>query len=353
MKLRVVSLSAVLLLSACQNIGSRQMKPERLNYNKAVHYSEKQQQLLNIVRLRYGDSPLFLNLNSIVTQLQYEHTAALNVLAQQYNVIQGGGDLSVRYMEIPTITYTPLGGLDYIKRLLTPIDLRVIYFLLDSGWGSNHVFNLMIQKIGEIDNASSASRSASTHPPHYKDFRALGEALLETQKRNNLRFSTGKINNVFAIKLTVTHLSRLPTRMKTVLRKIKISERTPYVWLMAVPTKAPHTIYLHMRSTLALLNYLSKGVDVPLAHSSRGFAPLTYTKDGKLFNWREVTQGMIRIKSAPYPPKNVFTSVQYNDYWFYIDQADTNSKESFSLINILMEVNQGKVLQKVPLFTIS
>ncbi len=60
MNIKLIFSTLCLILTACQNIGPKRLKPERLNYNRAIHYTEKQQKLLNIVRLRYGDSPFFL-----------------------------------------------------------------------------------------------------------------------------------------------------------------------------------------------------------------------------------------------------------------------------------------------------
>ena len=58
----------VIVLPGC--IGPRSLELTRLRYDQAVHETSEQQWLRNIVRLRYGDLPSFLDVSAITSQFE-------------------------------------------------------------------------------------------------------------------------------------------------------------------------------------------------------------------------------------------------------------------------------------------
>jgi hypothetical protein len=79
--------------------------------------------LLNLVKLRYADTPVFIDVNSVISQ--YELSSEVNATLAWDLVVPG--DTSQRlggsglYAERPTITYVPLVGAKFTESLLTPI----------------------------------------------------------------------------------------------------------------------------------------------------------------------------------------------------------------------------------------
>jgi hypothetical protein len=59
-------LALVLPLGGYFSIGAGALGRDQGNYATALTEAAKQQTLLNIVRLRYGDSPAFLSVNQII-----------------------------------------------------------------------------------------------------------------------------------------------------------------------------------------------------------------------------------------------------------------------------------------------
>ncbi|RLC01544.1 MAG: hypothetical protein DRH34_08945, partial [Deltaproteobacteria bacterium] len=55
-----IMIGAILLLSSCTNMGPKTVTRDRFQYNTAISDSWKEQTLLNIVKLRYADMPLFV-----------------------------------------------------------------------------------------------------------------------------------------------------------------------------------------------------------------------------------------------------------------------------------------------------
>src|SRR5690348_16435143 len=111
----LVSLAAAtsLLVSGCKSIGPGTIPRDRSEYSSSISDSWKPQTLLNIVKLRYLDPPIFVDVGQIVAgyTLETSLSAARNLSsasAIQGNSVTVGG--AAKYTDRPTITYTPLTG---------------------------------------------------------------------------------------------------------------------------------------------------------------------------------------------------------------------------------------------------
>jgi len=58
---------ALAFLTGCTTIGPQTVPRDRFDYNTAIADSWKEQTLLNIVKLRYADMPLFVEVASVVS----------------------------------------------------------------------------------------------------------------------------------------------------------------------------------------------------------------------------------------------------------------------------------------------
>src|SRR5215468_8618081 len=134
------------ILTACASIGPRHVVHDRFDYADALSRSWKENMLLNLVKLRYADAPLFLDVSSIVEQytLQGQLTAGA-----QFPVNSGANPSSVggtvEWADRPTISYQPLTGSHFTKSLLTPIKPVEVMNLVQAGWPVPVVFRFGVR----------------------------------------------------------------------------------------------------------------------------------------------------------------------------------------------------------------
>lgn len=62
-----LALPVLVLLPACTSIGAGSVHRDRLDYSEVLTASWKEQTLLNIVKLRYADTPVFLEVSSVIS----------------------------------------------------------------------------------------------------------------------------------------------------------------------------------------------------------------------------------------------------------------------------------------------
>jgi hypothetical protein len=97
----------ILAGAGCHSLGPGTVARDRFDYSASISESWKRQTLLNIVKLRYLDPPIFVDVGQIVSGYQLQASANLGGQLSSERAIQGnsltlGG--AATYIDRPTIT---------------------------------------------------------------------------------------------------------------------------------------------------------------------------------------------------------------------------------------------------------
>ncbi|RME33196.1 MAG: hypothetical protein D6786_08300, partial [Gammaproteobacteria bacterium] len=75
-----------LFLGACARIGPERIRHSSNDYNIAIQRTTDQQLLLNLVRLRYRDTPLFLEVSGVASQFRINTAASAGATLRERQI---------------------------------------------------------------------------------------------------------------------------------------------------------------------------------------------------------------------------------------------------------------------------
>lgn len=386
-----VALAAV-CVSAPGCVGPHAISHTRLKYNEVYRNTNDEQLLLNIVRLRYADSPVFIDLPNITSQFELSGRGAFS------NGLDGSGpgrsnlgigELSLR--DSPTLSYHPRGGNEIAKALLTPLTAELSR-VIQAGANLEQLFLLTVNDMNDVQNASRGTSMMPTAGEDNEEFRYVISQFAALRNRNAVELAfktTEEVESTEPIEVGEVHARDVFNAAKekyvfhadsqkrlTVSRKEKVlilSIRPAFVdspeleefcrVLNLIPkqsfykikaelsddstpnqkTNPPSdTIYLNMRSILQIMTFLSKGVRVPEQHTLCGIAPSTIGPDGVPFDWTQATAGLFCVNVHRYRPRYSECAVKYRGYWFSISLDDVASRATLATLEILFSLQESE-----------
>ncbi len=163
--------------------GPKVLEKTHGRYNEAVRRVDEEQLLRNIVRLRYNETGLELNVSSIASQ--YELAAGVEA-RPFFSTPNPAGNIFHPFSRIlpdatldgsnrPTITLIPADNGDAVQRFLTPISSDTLTFLAQTSWPVSMVLRLWLERANGVPNAPSASGPLRDNIPDFERFRRVAE----------------------------------------------------------------------------------------------------------------------------------------------------------------------------------
>jgi hypothetical protein len=388
-------------VSGC--IGPTAVRYTRLRYNEVVRDTNDQQLLMNIVRLRYADSPVFIDLPNITSQFEMAGRGGyLGGYGQATPgpASLGNGELSLR--DTPTLSYHPREGREIAKALLTPLSADLL-IVVNAGSNLAQLLLFAMNDINDVPNAPDATvlipEQADDNALYLRGIRLL--ASLQARDATELAFGTTEetesssdpipkgaikgrdLHN--ALRDSYVYRTQSDDQM-TLLKRTKglyLRIRDPYVHSpemeeverifrltpglsqyrikseltqeanQRLPSPLGNeTIYLNLRSVLQIMTFLSKGVCVPEEHVRSGIAPTTPGPDGRPFDWTRVTAGNFVVHAQKHRPRAAEVAVPYRGYWFYIASDDVKSRAALSILEIVFALQESDGKNVGPLLTL-
>jgi hypothetical protein len=195
-RLALVVLILAALLAGCARVGPRTVVRDRFDYVSAISESWKRQTLLNLLKTRYLDAPVFLDVASVISQYSLEQEVGLGVSGEFYNKGEPSfisPEITARgtYADRPTITYNPLMGEKFTRSLLKPFPTTAILLLVQNGYPIDQVLLVCAQGINGLYNRSNSITSRLADPEFYE----VLTLLRQIQKVNGMRMRSSVIDN--------------------------------------------------------------------------------------------------------------------------------------------------------------
>ncbi len=393
-RFRARDVAALLLccLAGCAPVGPQLTRDLSVAYNDAVQASGQRELMLNIVRLRYTDTPEFLSVSSIATEMHVERGL---VVGAEVGKVEGGtthvgsASASFGYSESPIVTFTPRTDEKFTRQLVAPVSLDSLYLLIRYGWSIERVLLLTAEEINGLRNSTSREDRPADQSSGQQEFGELCAALRRLDEDRMLKLehymSWDPVSESIAAdglaasdllqaeaegyrlamhgdparlalsravkryRMTLQPSAAATNEWATLRRLAGLGETQTQVPLeSASPDVAERvgSLRIETRSVLGVLAYLSYGVALPPAHQERGLAE----PEGSA---HEFAGRLLTVRSSPTQPESAWLAVPYRDQWFYIDESDRNSRRTLGLLNSLMrlEIDAGGA-QNVPVLTL-
>jgi hypothetical protein len=345
----------LIALNGCASIGPSTIARDRFDYIAAISDSWKSQMLFNLVKLRYGDAPVFLDVASVINQYGIEGSLGFSGSWAQnsqvpwpytalYNWLGSG-----RYAERPTITYSPLSGEKFARSLMTPIPPAAILNFLQAGYPVDIVLRLAVHSVNGINSRyGGGARMREADPEFYP----LVERLRSIQQSGDLGMRVQKTGERTA---ALVVFSKKPNPAieadRSEVRRLLGLDPNAQEFSVVYGSVAANDKEIAMltRSILEILIDLASYIEVPAASANeRRTFP---TPAPEVVNGAPVAP-LIRILSSPQSPGDAFAAVPYRQEWYWIDDKDLPSKRLFSFIMFLFTLTETGDKQGTPIITV-
>jgi len=345
---------AVILLTGCRSIGPKTVPRDRSDYSGSISESWKRETLLNIVKLRYLDPPIFVNVGQIVAGYTLESGFNAGASFPENGLVGGniaaiGG--SIKYTDRPTITYTPMTGDAFVKSLMTPLRPESVFSTIQSGWPANAILLATTARLNGLRNQSASASGFQAADPRFLRVLELMRAIQDSGGMG-MRV-TSSSNAPYATVLTfesehVTEQTKADSKELHELLGLAPGVSEFKLVAGALP-QSNHELAIQTRSLLHIMSVLAADIEVPLEHIAEGRAtPGLREAKGE---GAPVT-ALVRILSSAKKPADAYVAVPYRDYWFWIDDRDLKSKHTFAFMMLLFTLSDRGGAQNLPMLTI-
>ena len=331
-------------------LGPNSLPRDRSLYSAALADSWKEVTLLNIVKARYLDPPVYVDIANIVAS----YTLALGATAG--GTIEPGGTSSgslggsLLYSHSPTITYTPLTGNAYLKGLTTALAPASVFSAMQNGVPADVILLSAVQSINGLRNEQATVDGIRPGDP---EFHRVRELLREIQLSGMVRLYVKEDAGKQQTALLALRTDNIPPDIRAAIaelrRLLRLNPDATEFKVVSAPLPSNDTeVAVLTRSIVGILQNMAAEVEVPPEDLAQHRAVPGFVAGRTMPG----IVPMIRIHSAKNKPADAFVWVRYRDTWFWIDDRDLASKRSFAQLMQAFTLADTGVKENLPIVTI-
>ena len=398
------------ILSGC-TIGPKVYQSSFEDYNDAIRKTSDGQMLTNLVRMRYLESPVFLQVASLNTSFSVGANAGVTGTNVSGGPDSVGASVGGSYSENPTITFSLPESKEYYGRLMAPLSANQITMLVEAGFDSETVMRTSLRRINRLQNITVDLTNKTPPPPSYDDFNETFRLLKKLNVEGLVEFGPGLGTSVWSAPVSVgsgslSEVALLATEVlfqKTAGGELIKNDDGEYqlhtfarrLSIRFAPAAANSADAQRLRELLDLdptrnsfamlemeLANIEKGrayrgatpaaldpeavwtevgllgrsmMEIMQLASTTVQVPAKDLEAGIVFAAPPVSEpgaAGLDIKSSADEPSNATLRAKYRGNWFYIEDSDLKSREAFALLNALFAVTGGTVPGANPILTL-
>jgi hypothetical protein len=354
----IVRIRSVLLIvgalatCGCNVIGPQAISGGRGVYAEVINRTADEEILNVIVRMRYNETFSMISVASITASLRFSAQVGTNIgVGSSDNYAGNLVPLSagVAYEENPTISYVPLSGEDFMRRMLLPVPLGDWFLLTAPAKHSGHLLDLAVRRINGLRNPLLDQKSSPGFVRLLELYDLLRRAGVldtvhhsETEKGYFWVFNNYENEHGDCVREL---LDLLGIEMKFDGSTITLPIRVAY-------GNSIDTINVQLRPAYEVLRVFGAGIEIPSAHLESGIVePVTWSlpEARRFITILSSEKGWWNSR-----PDDTSVAIRFHDRWFYIDATDNRSKRAFAWLQtfIGMRLADPGAVQQAPVITI-
>jgi len=345
--LKSAAFGLLVLMAGCGSLGPRTLDRDQINYGNSIGDNWKNQMLANLVKLRFVDMPVFVDVGQIVAGYTLETQVSGSL---GFGTTLSGGDsqnlgAAGRYTDRPTITYTPKTGEGYLRSLLEPVDPEALLSLIAAGYSSRLIFPWAVESINGVRNFSGVGEHGRKADPEFYEFVDL---LNSMQKSGSVGFEVKQDPETGSSMLFIfsnrdpTEEGRVQSERTRELLGLDPGQNEFRVVYSPFPLEG-NILALQTRSILQIMMAMAGFVEVPQDKANRA-AEVSTLPPG--------IQQPFSVRTAPERPEDPFASFYYHGDWYWIDHEDLPSKRVFTLMLFMTTLTNRAGVENAPVLTI-
>ena len=189
--------------------------------------------------------------------------------------------------------------------------------------------------------------------PEYEDFLKVVEAIDELEDAGSWSFGAAEDEEINKLVMNVFPAARDTEEFKEFTRILRLDPQSDtYRVSIGLLRGGEDQIIIETRPIMSAMFYIGQSIELPEEIIDKNTILVVRDESGQPFDWQKVFKGLVRIRSSSKRPLNSYATVAYEGYWYFIADDDIDSRETLTMLNIVLSLTAGGVPSKAPILTV-